>query len=309
MTGCSVLVSTKVAHYNPDLVVGIYNELGANPWREARALLGGAQKAAVGGLLGRLLGIPPDSAGNFTEGPAEGNRGHQNTVYREADALGHPLALDALATLGFGYVCPAAATAPLVPYFQSALDALAWRTEIPEALFPASWVPGLREVGTWPLQTWGGVYPRTGWSTQAEEPKAAALAAQRAGDIVTRLAQPHVYLPVTTGFTDTVVPADAIETFAGGAGGTGGVRTVNRMRTWLPPPLIENEPATGTWQMLMPAPEAACAVFGENDLASLTGWGGGRVSAGGDYAWNLWRPYRCCRVRGQYLFSIETAYP
>jgi hypothetical protein len=43
---------------------------------------------------------------------------------------------------------------------------------------------GLREIGTWLLQTWGSVHPRTGWTTQAEESKAAAINAQRAGDIV-----------------------------------------------------------------------------------------------------------------------------
>ena len=42
-------------------------------------------------------------------------------------------------------------------------------------------------------------------------------------------------------------------------------------------------------------------MFGTNDLASLTGWGGGRVDAAGDYVWNLWRPYKCCRRRGQWF--------
>ena len=65
------------------------------------------------------------------------------------------------------------------------MDALAWRQEVPEIFYPASLIPGLRELGQWPLHTWGGVYPRTGWTTQAEEPKAAAINAQRAGDIVT----------------------------------------------------------------------------------------------------------------------------
>ena len=58
--------------------------------------------------------------------------------------------------------------------------------------------------------------------------------------------------------------------------------------------------------MLVPAPELTCGVFGTNDLASLTGWGGGRVDSGGDYAWNLWRPYKCCQRRGQiFLTSID----
>jgi hypothetical protein len=65
-----------------------------------------------------------------------------------------------------------------------------------EMFYAASLIPGLREIGNWPLQTWGGVYPRTGWTTQAEEPKAAAVNAQRAGDIVTRDNQPHIYMQI-----------------------------------------------------------------------------------------------------------------
>ena len=56
--GCSVRTSVKVGHYNPDLVVSAYNELGGNPWLEIRATLGLAQKAAATGLLGALLPVP-----------------------------------------------------------------------------------------------------------------------------------------------------------------------------------------------------------------------------------------------------------
>ena len=93
---------------------------------------------------------------------------------------------------GTGYLCESETTS-FYPYFMSSLDALSWRMEIPEMFYPASLIPGMREIGTWPLQTWGGVYPRTGWTTQTEEPKAAAINAQRAGDIVTRNGQPHIY--------------------------------------------------------------------------------------------------------------------
>ena len=50
-SGCSVRTSLKVGHYNPDLVVSAYNELGGNPWAEIRATLGLAHKAAATGLL------------------------------------------------------------------------------------------------------------------------------------------------------------------------------------------------------------------------------------------------------------------
>ncbi|HFD87130.1 MAG TPA: TIGR03756 family integrating conjugative element protein [Gammaproteobacteria bacterium] len=282
-TGCSVRTSLKVGHYNPDLVVSSYNELGGNPWVEIRATLGLAQKTAANGLLGSLLTGPIDSAGNRTEGTPN-NRDHKNLVFRETDAIGHPLSSLSGLVAGVGLLCQSE-TRSFVPYFQSGLDALSWRQEVPEIFYPASFIPGLRELGTWPLQTWGGVYPRTGWTTQAEEPKAAAINAQRAGDIVTRIGQPHVYIPV--------------------------IGLPSYIKVWSPGPLMEKDRGTGIWQMLAPRTESSCSVFGTNDLASLTGWGGGRVDSAGDYVWNLWRPYKCCQRRGQfYLYSIDwMAYP
>ena len=284
LSGCDVRTSLKVGHYNPDLVVSAYNTLGENPWTAIRATLGLAQKAAATGLLGSLLPVPVDSAGNRSEG-SFGHRDHKNLIFRETDAIGHPLSSLAGLVADVGLLCPSETTS-LVPYFQSALDALSWRQEVPESFYPASLVPGLREIGTWPLQTWGGVHPRTGWTTQAEEPKAAAINAQRAGDIVTRPAQPHIYLPV-------------VETPS------------SSLKIWSPGPLIEKDPGTGVWQMLLPEAEGSCDVFGLDDRASLTGWGGGKVDPEGDYVWNLWRPYQCCTRRGQFfLVSIDwMAYP
>lgn len=276
LLSCTVHSSLKVGHYNPDLVVSAYNTLGGNPWIEMRATLGAAQRAAAQGLLGRLLPVPVDSAGNRTEG-TQAHLDHRNLIFRETDAIGHPLNLLPAVGGTDGLFCPSQAT-PLVPYFQSGLDALAWRLEVPEMLYPASLLPGLREVGHWPLQTWGGLYPRTGWTTQAEEPKGAAINAQRAGDIVTRTGQPHVYLPLTGPF-------------------------VIDQQVWPPGPLAEVNARTGTWQMLAPRAENSCAVFGTNDLFSAVGWGGGRVDPGGDYAWTLWRPYQCCQREGQVFIT------
>ncbi len=40
---------------------------------------------------------------------------------------------------------------------------------------------------------WGNVYPRQGFLVQPDDFKAAAVMAQRAGDVITRNGQPHVY--------------------------------------------------------------------------------------------------------------------
>jgi len=87
---CSVETSIKVGHYQPDAVVSSYNELGGNPWTEIRSILGSVQKSTANGLLGSLLPVPIDSAGNRTEG-SHGNRDHRNLIFRETDVIGHPL--------------------------------------------------------------------------------------------------------------------------------------------------------------------------------------------------------------------------
>ena len=107
-SGCSVETSLKVGHYNPDLVVSSYNELGGNPWAEIRATLGLAQKTAATGLLGALLPVLIDSAGNRTEGTSE--RDHKNLIYRETDAIGHPLSSLTGIVAGTGLLCPSETT-------------------------------------------------------------------------------------------------------------------------------------------------------------------------------------------------------
>ena len=236
---CNVETSIKVGHYQPDAVVSSYNDLGGNPWTEIRSVLGAAQHSAATGLLGSLLGVAIESAGNRTEG-GQGNRDHRNLIFRETDVIGHPVSALSDIVAGTGYLCESE-TIAFYPYFMSSLDALSWRMEIPEMFYPASSIPGLREIGTWPLQTWGGVYPRTGWTTQAEEPKAAAINAQRAGDIVTRGGQPHIY--------DQISPSSSAD-----------------QRIWSPGPLVEGDASTGEWQMLLPRAESSCSVFGTNDL-------------------------------------------
>ena len=87
-----------------------------------------------------------------------------------------------------------------------------------------------------------------------EEPRGLETA-QRAGDIVTRLAQPHLYVPLTGPFASS-------------------------QKVWPPGPLKEKNRRTGTWQMLLPKTEATCGVFGGNDLMSVSGWSGGRRDGG-----------------------------
>lgn len=277
--GCDVRVSTKIRHYNPDLYVSAFPETGADPWLEIRATLGLATQAVAGAVGGLLSGFPigggqPSSTGEHSD---TGLRFH------EVNVIGHPLAgvfgNEGLSMLGLDFLCPSQAT-PFVPYFVSTLDAAAWRLQIPELLYPQSWIPGLREIGPWPRLSWGAVYPRSGFVTAPEQPKAAAVAAQRAADIVTRIAQPHVYFPVVLADFDEGV--------------------------WPPDEIVENDPDSGKWSMLTPLPLPYCSAFAQDDSPVGPGWAAGKGSSDGSYAWTLWRRYTCCLSRGDLLlFTIE----
>ncbi len=192
LTGCSITSSLRVAHYSPDLVVPVYNTLTEHPWTDMGAVLSTIQQGALAGILGQLAsGMLIGSSGQRTETRVDNDRPgdrQRNVSFRETDAIGHPLLATTaiLEAIPGGMLCPSLVT-PLLPYFQSALDALVWRNFIPtELIYPASFVLGLREIGTWPLNTWGHVHPRIGFMDHLVEPKAAATHAQRAGDIVTR---------------------------------------------------------------------------------------------------------------------------
>lgn len=272
--GCKLRVYPKVRHYNPDFVVAAYNELGDHPWAEVRALLSPAQETTLAAMIATLTNAPP---GGGSLGAGNNSR---NIHFKEVDVIGHPLAganskligdiANTAADAGVfaGHGCPSRVR-PLVPYFQSSVNALAWRFPIADLLHPAAWLPGLREIGAWPRNTWGHVYPRSGFVAAVPDPKAAAVAAQRAIDIVSRAAQPHVYLP---------------------AGG----------------PEVREHDGSVTWQMLRPVPSNQCEVFGTAaELATLAGWSSAKVAATGAYSWTAWRRYTCCPGRGTTVGEIE----
>jgi integrating conjugative element protein (TIGR03756 family) len=246
--GCSVRTSVKVRHYIPDAVVSSYSNTGENPWSEVRAMSSPNGEAQGGG-----------------DGTT--NQSHENNLakFKNADVIGHPgsLAFSAFAS-GFGYSCSGAGTA-FMPYLLSTLNPVAWRYNLPELAYPEALIPGQCEVGNRAsMNLWGHVYPRGGFLHQSDDYKAAAVVAQRAGDVVTRRGQSHVYQPLLANAKDGYWPAGE---------------------------LIESDASTGKWQELTPSLSNTCAVFphGEPKVQAQQG----------DYAWALWRPYSCCERKGQ----------
>jgi integrating conjugative element protein (TIGR03756 family) len=246
--GCSVRTSTKVRHYIPDAVVSSYANTGENPWSEVKSMSSSSSSAQSGG---------------------DGTTSHDNennlAKFKNADVIGHPGgSLFSQFASSIGYSCQGAGTA-FLPYLLSTLDTLAWRYNLPESLYPESRTPGEREIGNRSSQNlWGNVYPRGGFLHQSDDHKAAAVVAQRAGDVVTRRGQIHVYLPLLANRKDGYWPAGE---------------------------LIESDASTGKWQELTPTLSTTCAVFPHG--GTLT------QAQRGDYAWALWRPYACCERKGQ----------
>ena len=248
VTGCTVRTSIKVSHYVPDAVVSSYSNTGENPWLEVRAMSQPNATAQAGG---------------------DGTTNHDNennlAKFKNADVIGHPggYVFSEFAS-SFGYSCEGAGTA-FMPYLLSTLDTIAWRYNVPEMVFPEALIPGRREIGSRTgMNLWGNVYPRGGFLHQADDYKSGAVVAQRAGDIVTRRGQVHVYQPLLASSRAGYWPAGA---------------------------LMESDASTGKWQELTPRLSPSCAVFPHNET---------RIQAQqGDYAWALWRPYSCCQRRGQ----------
>jgi integrating conjugative element protein (TIGR03756 family) len=253
--GCDIDTSVKVQHYVPDAMVSSYSATGENPWADVRFM-------------------SPPNASAEAGGDGTTNQGHENVMakFKNADVIGHPASvIFSEFASGFGYICPGAGM-PFSPYLLSTFDTLAWRYNIPEMFFPESLIPGLREIGSRSaLNLWGNVYPRGGFLHQTDDYMAAAVVAQRAGDVVTRRGQLHVYRPLIADEEDGYWPAGA---------------------------LLESDATTGKWQELTPTLSSSCAVFPHAQS---------RVQAiDGAYAWTLWRPYQCCQRAGAvFIGSVD----
>ncbi len=279
---CHIETTARISHFLPDVVVSSYQRTGENPWAEM-AGLAAASAGAVRGFLGATTELLVDGGHQ-----REGTRidAHENVRFKETDVIGNPivsgldLAADVLGSFGVEFLCRSEAES-FFPYFLSTLDAIGWRSGVTELIYPASFIPGLREIGDWPVNTWGSVHPRQGFVNTSEDPKAGAVCAQRAADIVTRELQPHAYVSL-----------------GGGDCGDG---------CEPPGPVFENDPENSKWQMLTPIAQTTCEVFGINDVLQPFSWADFKqVDETEDYAWNLWRRYRCCfPSEGVFLGSVE----
>ena len=171
---------------------------------------------------------------------------------------------------GSDFMCPPG-IAPFGLAFQSDLDSFFWRGLVPlESIYPAPWLPGMREVGSGIFQTWGNVWPRTGAIFQQHPVKGAAVFAQRVGDIISYGAQPHIYAPLQ-------LDTDPNYQFFGFQG------------------IKEHDENHTIWQRVFPNPQSECAIFGQNDSLALIGFGDGQNLNSRGTVWNAWRKQDCCK--------------
>ncbi|SFN78597.1 TIGR03756 family integrating conjugative element protein [Xenorhabdus japonica] len=261
--GCTVKTSVKVTHYLPEAVVSTYHAPGGNPWSEMAQVsqLSGGVENAVTGALSHL-----STGGGHHNIQIAGQR-RPSLRFKYADAIGHP-ATNLIGGQIPGYSCRSAAT-PLMPYFLSTLDTMAWRSGLPESFYPEAFIPGQRELGSQMAgNMWGNIYPRSGFVNQTDDDKASAVVAQRVADIITRVGQPHVYQTLK------------------------GTRTAGY---WPPEPVTENTGAKNhQWQRLSPTLSPSCAVFPDGEQTA---------AINGNQAYALWQPYSCCQRRGQRFLS------
>lgn len=247
---CEFDFSIKVRHNIPDVVISAYPNTGENPWLDV-AGFAPPNDLAQGG-------------GSNTEGPT--HHSEQALRFKNADAIGSPgnLLFAALAD-ATPWVCPPGATA-YQPYFFSVLDPN-WRDPTVET--PLTLANALRSISKGTTR-FGPLYPRIGFVNQGHDYKSAVVNAHRVADIITKIAQPHVYWPARWGA---------------------------RPGYW--PPAAE---ATHLWQQLVPRGNPGCTILPDiDDTFSVIDPYRDRLNPSTGYAWHLWRTYRCCEQVGQVL--------
>ncbi|MCK4870241.1 MAG: TIGR03756 family integrating conjugative element protein [Gammaproteobacteria bacterium] len=259
----------KVDHYMPDTVVSVYNHNGSDPWWYANKIIDPAAHKA-----GQMEVRAED--GNEMKDSNEQSTSVRDTndYFKEVDIIGNP----AITLLDHLFLLIPSTANPFVPYYSSMLDAIAWRSPLAEMFYPQSLIPGVDDVGSFPLNVWGNVYPRTGFINQLVDGKAAAVIAERSADIMTKSTQPHIYHKLTSDCGSHCMAYKAKE------------NSKNIL-----------------WQMIYPKNEKKCVVFGANSSRNSKPWESDATKKGkGNYAWVMWRHYHgCIQGDGHYVGSIS----
>jgi len=273
---CTVNTTVKVKNHVPDLVIQSYDRADSEPWTESHDInivsQGDADSSWVTTIIGWIESFNVGSVGIEGGVSTESTKGqHANLNFKLVDAYGNPalIAFNLLTESTFGLAC-AGRTFPFFPYFISNLDSIAWRWDIPEMFYPQSLVPmvTIYDLGTY-YNNYGAIYPRHGFITAQDPLKAAVLSAFRAAHVITRNVEPHLYYTIGQPASDGYWPAG---------------------------PLDQDDKDTGIFQMLYPQKDTSCQKFPYSGDPAFS-----RRPSDGNYVWNFWKAYKCCKRQGQTL--------
>lgn len=265
--GCYVVTTPKVEHYLPDVVISTYPGFGKDPWVEVNKTIDAGDYYAGKAAFKALNHGMEIKSGSFNSANSNDN----DVNLREVDVIGNP----ALAALHWGKLLKSQAK-PYFPYYQSELDANEWRSGLLEQMYPQSWIPGKNDVGTFLINDWGSVFPRSGFIMQPSIAKSSAVMAYRGGSIATT----HSFNHISTDLDAMPCPNKACKT-------TGPIKT--------------KAPNT-KWQMLLPDPQFTChprieATIKPNRLKG--------ADSKQPFSWVVWRQYEgCVSADGHYLGSV-----
>ncbi len=289
--GCRVVTTPKISHRLPDFVVAAYPHTGDSPWSDRAQQMVSSRSSLEASLSGG--GITGVGASHLLQ---------DDLKFYEVDIDGSPVTqLPNVAR----YLCKRA-TQPLFTYYSTVRDATAWRSGLPDANRREARQPGVREIGYWPDFSWGSIYPRSGFIMQTHAGKAAAVASQRAIDIVLRDSSGHITEPFNLKRETRAIRGNPTARSPSECQRSGGkwqreppfneqascVR--QEWHQWLP---VENE-RTDRWQMLLPHHSRRCETFGRRPE-----WPHPSISKSGRYIWNYWARYKCCVKAGGVLLK------
>lgn len=251
---CDIEESVRVGHYIPEFVVSSYTF--QSEWDETTDWNNNPS-----GAIARSEDM---------------NEQDTNLDFKSVDIITHP-ATPIFNALGSSeYFCESANDLPMLPHFLSSFDPN-WNDPGIERFFPQA-ILGTPKITTGVLAPivgdgyWAPLYPRCGWGAHPYDPINAAVAAHRAAEIVTRNAQPHIYLPATGNCEN---------------------------RCWRPDP-VSIDGNDNRFQMIAPEIEYSHRTFG-----GPASWANGKHEPRESYLWNLWRYYACCEAKGAYITKID----
>ena len=284
--GCYIVTTPRISHRLPDLVVTSYPRTAKTPWLEKRSIFQSIHNQSN-----------PLFSGGSIAGIGNELAQQESLRFSEVDVIGNP----AINSLEFRRFLCRSAVEPHFPYFISLIDHKAWRSGLPDGNRKEANTPGAREIGNWPHHTWGSVYPRSGFVFQDHPGKAAAVASQRAIDVVLGDSSGHIVSSFSQNNFNIVQRGDPdarSENYCNRSGGSWNNResrcSLNSWYQWLP----KSNEKIDRWQMILPKISKSCVTFGESAI-----WPHHSLAEDGEYIWNYWAMYKCCVKAGGILLN------